>query len=290
MSKNLRDRAASILQKLRNISGERRENFDNVLATFAHERLIYRLSVSVHCDKFALKGGMLIRVLDVSTGRFTRDVDFLALGYANSEELKAMFEEILSLNANDGLVFDIKRITVTEIMKNQPYSGRHLSTIAYLGKNRIQIKIDIGFNDTLIDPTHEVEYQSMIDLESAKLRAYPTAKIIAEKFHAVVHLGLINTRMKDFYDLWTIPKAVSINERELVDAIRITFKDRRTQIPSSRPVALTNAFAHDPEKIGQWLGYLQTVHHEEIKLSEVVDEIWKRLEAPCAAALNSEQR
>lgn len=284
MGRVIKNMSASVLQRIRNLPGSGGHRFLRMLVLFAHERLIYRVSVSRHKGSFALKGGMLVRTYGVGPERFTHDLDFLGLNSADAESLNAIFGEIMSLDEDDGLEFDIDQLRVADIIKGQPAIGKRLRTTAYLGKTQIPICVDIGFGDVLADPRHEVEYLSMIGLKPAILRAYPPAKVIVEKLHAIVDHGLSNNRMKDFYDLWTIPEAVSVTGEEIEMAVRETFGRRNVQIPASKPPGLTGQFAMDPRKMAQWAAYLDMLGIEQVSLSFVAGKIWERLEAPCSAA------
>ncbi len=222
---------------------------------------------------------MLVTLWTTDPGRFTRDIDFLAFGQTGDAALTAIFSEILALDAGDGLEFSIDTITTTDIRENQVYGGKRLRTVAYLGKTEIPITIDLGFGDALPDPNYEIEYGSILDFEPARIRAYSPATVIAEKFQAVVALGLINGRMKDFYDLWAIPSATKIEPGDLCVAIAATFERRNTPIPTEAPQGLSMAFAEDPAKARQWLTYADGTELKGVPLSTVVADIWTYLRA-----------
>lgn len=192
--------------------------------------------------------------------------------------------EILKIDVDDGIVFDAGEITATEIREDQVYGGKRLKTTAYLGKTKIPITVDIGFGDALGDPNFEIEYGSLLDFDPVTIRAYSPETVIAEKFQAVVSLGLANGRMKDFYDLWAIPKAKEISDDQLALTIRSTFDRRRTNIPTEQPPGLSNEFAADATKIAQWTAYAESTELEGVSLKTVVEEIWQRLAPICAAA------
>ena len=239
-----------------------------------------------NADLFGLAaGGMLVTLWTTDPGRFTRDVDFLGFGDDDEEQLKAAFAEILAIDAGDGLVFDTAEISATEIREDQVYGGKRLKTTAYLGKTRIPITIDLGFGDALGDPTFEIEYASLLDFEPATIRAYSPATVMAEKFQAVVDLGLVNGRMKDVYDLWAVPRAVEIDTEELASTLRSTFERRKTEIPKERPPGLTPEFATDPAKATQWAAYAESTDLEGVALIDVVEEIWRRMQPVCATAV-----
>ncbi len=275
--------AASIKQRLLNLARQDQNDFGIVLLAYALERLLYRLSISEHSNNFILKGGMLVTLWTVDQSRFTRDVDFLSFGSEDEESLISIFNDILSADAEDGLRFDTAALTTTQIRDDKIYGGVRLKTTAYLDNTKIPITIDIGFGDSLTDPDYTIEYPSLLELPSANIRAYSPATVIAEKFQAVVALGLINGRMKDFYDLWAIPKAQSISDDELREAVSSTFERRQTAIPSKRPEGLSSIFTTDQQKTRQWLAYAESIDLEAVSLGQVADEIWKYLEPICKA-------
>jgi len=160
-----------------------------------------------------------------------------------------------------------------------------LKTIAHLGKTRIPITVDLGFGDALGDPEYRIDYGSLLDFPAANIRAYSPATVVAEKFQAVVALGIANGRMKDFYDLWALPKSLAIETDELAQALRKTFERRDTEIPTMRPSGLSQDFGEDRDKITQWSAYAESTDLENISLTEVINEIWEWLEPVCKIAI-----
>ncbi len=284
MAKQPKDIAASVRQRLLNLARVEGQLFDVVLVAFGLERLVYRLSVSEYRDRFVLKGGMLVTLWTADTGRFTRDIDFLAFGSDEEAELKTAFSRILAIDGGDGLVYDVASLTAVAIREDQIYGGMRLRTDAYLGSTRIPITVDLGFGDALADPQFEIEYGSLLDFPAASIRAYSPATVIAEKFQAVVALGLANSRMKDLYDLWTLPKSVNIDMGDLTAAIRGTFARRDTIVPAACPVGLSEEFSTDQAKMTQWQAYSGGTALDGRPLSEVTAEIWAWLEPACRAA------
>lgn len=281
MAKPPKDIAASVRQRLLNLARQEGQVFDVVLVAFGLERLVYRLSVSDYRDRFVLKGGMLVTLWTADTGRFTRDIDFLAFGSDEEVELKEAFSKILAIDGGDGLIYDAANLTAAAIREDQVYGGMRLHATAYLGTTQIPITVDLGFGDALGDPKYQIDYASLLDFPAASIRAYSPATVIAEKFQAVVALGLANSRMKDFYDLWTLPKAVKIDSQELADTILGTFNRRRTAIPTACPVGLSPEFSTEQGKETQWRAYSSGTTLEGKQLAEVTAEIWSWLEPAC---------
>jgi len=281
MDKALKNLSASVRQRLLNLAREQGRVFEVVLVTYGLERLIYRLSISEHRDHFVLKGGMLVTLWTTDENRVTRDADFLAYGDSNEEHLKAVFADVFHLEAEDGLVFDADALVALPIREDQEYGGVRLKTIAYLGRTRIPITIDIGFGDAVTDSTYTIDYPSLLGMPIATIRAYPPATVIAEKFHAIVTLGIANGRMKDYYDLWAIPNAIMIDSTELDDAIRATFERRGTRIPDTLPIGLSDEFVTDDQKSQQWLAYAASIDLEDLTLETVVGVISSYVEPAC---------
>lgn len=281
MAKRPGNLAASVRQRLLNLSREQGSVFEVVLVSYGLERLIYRLSVSKYRNRFILKGGILVTFWTTDGNRFTRDADFLGHGDPDEDQLKDIFKEILSIEAEDGLVFDTDALTASPIRQDQQYGGTRLRTTAYLSNTRIPITVDIGFGDAVADPTYTIEYGSLLDMPTASIRAYPPATVIAEKFEAIVTLGIANSRMKDYFDLWAIPNAIKIEPTELDDAISITFERRGTQIPRDKPAGLSEAFVLDAQKLQQWSAYAESIDLGGLSLDAVVETIWSYIGPAC---------
>jgi predicted nucleotidyltransferase component of viral defense system len=274
MAKSVKDRLLAIA---------RREGraFDVLLVRFALERLLYRLSISAHAERFVLKGGMLVTVWVVDDNRVTRDADFLGHGAADPDGLVADFREIMGTASDDGLVFDVDALAASVIREEMEYGGVRLKTAAYLERTRIPVTVDIGFGDALADATRRLDYPTLLDLPAPQVRAYPPATVIAEKFQAIVALGVLNGRMKDYYDLWAIPRAIALSADELDAAIRATFERRRTPIPAERPPGLSAAMIADEGKQRQWRAYAASLELENISLETVIDAVWDLVGPSC---------
>jgi predicted nucleotidyltransferase component of viral defense system len=277
--------ARSVKDRLLNIARQEGRVFDVLLVRFALERLLYRLSISVHRDRFVLKGGMLVTVWVEDDNRVTRDADFLGHGDSDPERLAADFREIMAIESDDGLVFDLDALAATAIREEMEYGGTRLKTAAYLEKTRIPVTIDIGFGDVMADATQRLDYPTLLDLPAPNVRAYPPATVIAEKFQAMVALGVLNGRMKDYYDLWAIPRALDIAADDLDAAITATFERRQTAIPTERPPGLSAEMAEDEVKQRQWQAYAASLDLENVSLESIVDKVWELVGPSCARIL-----
>ena len=283
--------ATSVRQRLLDLSRERGEDFQLILTWYASERLLYRLGSSKHAETFVLKGAMLFPVWASRSYRPTKDLDLLGYGDASSERLTAIFEEICQSNVEpDGLDFDVQNIRVAEIREDQEYQGQRVQIIAYLGRARINLQIDIGFGDVITPAAEEINYPTLLDFPAPHIRAYPRETVIAEKLQAMVALGMLNSRMKDFYDTWMIARRFEFQGTVLAEAIKSTFNRRNTKIPASLPSALSDEFASDPGKITQWTAFLRRTGLEDsaADLDHVIDELRTFLMPPVVAAARGE--
>lgn len=274
--------AASVKARLLTMARKQGRAFDLLLVRFALERLLFRLSLSPHRNNYVLKGGMLVSQWLEHDNRETRDIDFLGFGPPDEVAITAIFAEIMALDTGDGLVFDVGALATSAIREEMEYGGIRLKTFAYLERTRIPVTLDVGFGDALTDATLTIDYPSLLDMEQPKIRSYPPETVIAEKFQALVALGLANGRMKDFHDLWAVPKALAIEKDALDAAIAATFERRETPIPQERPVGLSVAMADDPAAQQRWKAYLASLEQPHLELGQVIDEIWTVLEPSCA--------
>lgn len=282
MAKTGKHSAQSIRQRLLNISRRKGQVFDVILVNFGLERFLYRLSKSEHQNTFVLKGGVLVTLLIDDESRVTRDVDFLGYGDSSIDHLKSVISGIMNIEVDDGIRFDTDSMTAETIRQEMEYGGIRLKAFAYLDKTRIPITIDIGFGDALLDTANSIEIPSSLGLPTANIRAYPVATVVAEKFQAIVALGMANSRMKDYYDLWAIHVNDLVRDGDLDAALGATFSRRDTVIPETIPEGLSGAFTTDAQKLQQWAAYASSIGVEELAIEDVADTIWSYIGPACS--------
>ena len=281
------DLVTSVRQRLLHLSRERGEDFQFVLTRFAVERFLYRLSRSRYSGQFVLKGAMLVNIWMGGSHRPTRDLDLLGYGDASPAHLASVFSEACEVNvAPDGLAFDGSSIQVTEIREDQEYQGQRVRLLARLGKAICAVQVDIGFGDAVVPEAHMTEYPAVLDFPAPIIQAYPPETVVSEKLQAMVALGMVNSRMKDFYDLRVIARQFTFEGSKVVAAIRATFERRRTRIPHFAPPALSEEFASDRDKRAQWRAFVSRagLRHRVDDLPEVVNELGIFLVPPLSAA------
>ena len=256
----------SVFQRLLNHARTRGEDFNLVLFRYAIERLLYRLSISPHADKYILKGASLFLVWKGQNYRVTKDADLLGSGPSDAGYITGVFRELChnTIEDNDGIDFMPDTVRAIPIREEQAYDGIRVTLMGMLHQARIPLQVDIGFGDAVTPEPERIEFPTLLDAPPPKLLAYPRYTMVAEKVEAVVCLGVANSRMKDFYDLWLMSRLFEFDGRTLCDAIRNTFKRRSTLLPDGLPMAFTNEFSKDMQKQTQWRAFVRKFKPEEV--------------------------
>ena len=247
---------ASIKDRLKNKSRETGRTLQELFTLYGLERTIYRLSVSPYKENFVLKGGIFLYALyQGDYPRSTTDIDLLAQRISNAEaDMKEVFTNILSQEADDPLRFDLETLNVIPITEFKEYHGVNVSVTAYLDRTRIPISIDIGFNDLIYPEKTEMEFPITLEDNSVpRIFAYSLYSSVAEKFEAIVSLGYDNSRFKDYYDLYILATRNDFDGKILSEAIRETFDHRKTGLTDI--AAFEPEFAADPLRQSRWRAF-----------------------------------
>lgn len=253
-----RNLAASVRDRLFNLARERREDFQAILTRYAVERLLYRLSISKYRDQFLLNGAMLFFVWSGQLYRPTRDLDLLGTGENSVPRMKRIFGEICKVPVDDdSLKFLTSTIRGSRIREDQEYEGVRLTLTARLAAARIPVQVDIAFGDAVKSEPKEEEFPTLLPLPAPRLKIYPREAVVAEKFQIMVALGIANSRMKDFSDIWTLARTFPFHGDTLGEAIAATFERRHTALPTTPSLALTSEFSEDRAKQAQWKAFLE---------------------------------
>ena len=248
----------SVKARLKNFAIKSGCTFQEALTYYGLERTIYRISISEYADNFVLKGGIFLYALfGRNYERATTDVDLLAQRISNgSEEMKSVFQKIFSRDVDDALVFDVDSITVEDITEFKEYHGLHVSFVGYLDRTKIPISIDIGFGDEIYPETVKMDFPVILDMESPRVNAYSLETSIAEKMEAIIHNGYLNSRYKDFYDIYVLSKKYVFSYAELRNAVIQTFENRKTPMTMDS-AAFSDEFLNDPVHQTRWKSFLK---------------------------------
>ncbi len=248
--------AASVHDRLLKKARESNRPFNELFQHYAIERFLYRLSKSSCADQFILKGALMLMVWESPVSRPTMDIDLLGRAENSVDGMISMVQDICRAEAEpDGIVFDPGSVRGERITEDADYEGVRIRFRGSLAAARITIQLDIGFGDVVIPAPEPTFYPTLLDFPAPQLRTYSRESAIAEKFEAMVKLGSMNSRMKDFWDIWLLSRQYSFDGSLLAEAVMKTFATRRTVIPAE-PLALTPAFARDERKASQWKAFL----------------------------------
>ncbi len=244
---NQRNTAASVRARLLIRARETQQDFNLVLIRYALERLLYRLSVSPHADQFLLKGALLFDLWFDIPHRPTRDADFPGFGSAELPHLEAVFKDVCAMETDDGVTFRPDTVHATEIRKEANYAGVRVTLLGLIDGARCQIQVDIGFGDAVTPGPEDVRYPVMLsEFAAPKLRVYPRYTVVAEKLEALASLGIANSRMKDYFDLWILSRHTGFDGDTLRRAIRATFDRRKTTGTATGSAAAWDERRHPP--------------------------------------------
>src|SRR5580698_1148687 len=287
MPHETRNVGASVRARLLTRARAEKTDFQILLTRYALERLLYRLSISAHRDRFVLKGALLFVTWLHDPFRPTRDLDLLGYGASDVEAIAETFRSICSTPVpDDGVAFDIEGLTAAAIREDLEYGGVRVQTNSVIDGARIPIQVDIGFGDIVTPGPVEIDYPVLLDFPSPHLRAYPIESVIAEKFQAIVQLGIANSRLKDFYDLWLISQTFELDGATLSTAVQRTFERRQTPMPTDVPTGLTRLYAEEWNV--RWRAFLNREHMNAapIDLGQVLDDL-RRFLVPLMTLSNS---
>jgi len=275
MEREIKNKAASIRARLMNIARAEKIDFDFLLLRYFQERFLYRLAISEFSDRFILKGGLFLICLKMPNSRPTKDIDFLAEEIKNDPaELEHIFKIIANIPCNDGVKFLPSSVISERIKEDADYEGIRIKIDATLGQARKKLQIDIGFGDIIIPRAIQMEFPTLLDENPPKIRVYSMESIISEKFEAMVKLAMVNSRIKDFYDIYTLSVSYSFQSDRLKKAIESTFQRRKTFIPDNLLVFRLE-FHKDEEKQRQWVAFLRKsrLHDVNKGFNEIMERI-----------------
>jgi predicted nucleotidyltransferase component of viral defense system len=265
---------ASIKARLKNIADKECKQFDFILMLYFIERLLFRLSISRYSDHFILKGGLLLYLIMNEKSRVTKDIDLLAKEFAgNMTALRDIFAEVSAIPSDDAVTYDTNSITAEGIKEDADYEGVRIKITAHLDNMRKTLQFDIGFGDVVVPKPEALEYPTLLDMDKPVIKAYSKESVIAEKFEAMLYLAELNSRMKDFYDIYSLCISFNFDGRILYEAILQTIMRRGTHTPK-KPTVFSNDFAISKDKAIQWGAFKRrTSVGDNLEFSEAVEMI-----------------
>ena len=269
-----RNISASVRDRLLNKARTEKLDFNMLLTRYALERMLYRLSISKQRDQFLLKGALLFDLWFDVPHRPTHDADFLGFGSAEIPHIEEIFRDICRIEVEDGIAFQPDTVKAAEIRKEANYAGVRVTLLGMLDSARCAVQIDIGFGDAVVPGPDEVHYPVILgEMPGPHLHVYPRYTVVAEKLEALTSLGMLNSRMKDYFDLWILAKHSDFDGQILSRAVAATFERRRTAVPTGVPIGLSDEFVNDAQKGKQWQGFLRKNALDPKPLATVVADL-----------------
>ncbi len=271
-AKTVSNLPASVHSRLQNHARTAKRPFQELLQYYAMERFLYRLSTSSHRARFVLKGALMLHIWEAPLARATKDIDLLGRLDNSPENLKLVVREVCAADVEpDGMVFDPATVKSERIKEDADYAGVRVRFVGLLGKARVAMQIDVGFGDVVTPAAVAITYPALLDFPAPALSGYPRETVVAEKFHAMVYLRTLNSRMKDFYDVWLLARQFAFDGTMLVKAIAATFANRATTIDVA-PIAFTSEFTGQKTTLAQWSAFRMKLPNTDCPetLAEVV--------------------
>ncbi len=290
---SIKDVATSVQHRLGNTMKQSGRPYMEILQHFAMERFLYRLSTSLYKDQFVLKGGYMLLALRAPISRPTMDIDLLGKHKKSIDEMVLVFREVCGQPVeDDGVLFNPDSVRGTRIMEGNEIEGVRIECQGQLGTTHLFIYVDISFNDEIHPEPIQLEIPSALGFSPVKVLGYTKESIIAEKLEAIARHGELNTRMKDFFDIWMLAQNYDFDGDSLSKAIQKTFLSRKRDL-SEKITAFTLVFAQDDARQRQWASFIKKrfLHPAPKKFSELMASVRTFL-APLLSALirESEQK
>lgn len=286
MKKDVTNIKASIKARLENKAREIDKPFAEVLQYYGMERFLYRFGRSKYADKFVLKGALLFTAWQIPERRTTLDIDFLGRYDNQVVSIESVMKDVCDVVVEpDGLVFDAKTVQGRKIKEDADYEGVRIKFVGLLERARIAMQIDVGFGDVIHPGIKVIDYPVILDLPKPHLNGYPAESVVSEKFEAMVKLGVVNSRMKDFYDVWLIIHQFNFDGLSLAGALKKTFDHRQTDIPNGKPLFVQEIYNEESDRQALWKMFLMKndIKHAPEKLSTIANEIEGFIVEPLSA-------
>ncbi len=287
MKREIKNITASIRAKLANISKAQGIDFDALLLRYFQERFLYRIAISEYSENFVLKGGLLLVYFQMPGTRPTKDIDFLAEDLSNDQtELENIFKEIAQLQFDDGVKFDPSSVSSERIKEDADYEGIRMKIEASLGQARKRMQMDIAFGDIIIPKAKKIEFPTLLEQLPPKIKVYSPESIISEKFEAMVKLAMANSRMKDFYDVYTFSINYNYQGSRIKKAIESTFIRRKTPL-TENPLIFQREFHDDSGRQRQWTAFLRKSRIAiDANFSQIMERITDFLKPVVTSVIN----
>lgn len=285
-----RNLAASIHRRLLNKASESGRPFNELLQYYAMERFLFRLSRSPHSKKFVLKGALMLVAWDVSFSRPTSDIDLLGMTDNDVGAIVSILKDICTMNVEaDGIEFDPGSVAGEVVVEVAEYPGVRARIRANLGTAIIRVQIDVGFGDPIVPGPRMFDYPALLDMPAPRLKGYSRESVVAEKLESIARFGILNSRLKDFFDIWLLARQFDFDGETLHAAVDKTFSNRARPV-NAEIIVQMKAYADDDKRSVQWRAFCRKNKLTSVPLDllEVVESIVEFIKPIVAAVSEGE--
>ncbi len=292
MKEKIKNVPASVRARLQNKAKETNRPFSEILQYYGMERFLYRFSRSKYANTFILKGALMFTVWQIPERRTTLDIDFLARYDNQTATIEKVIKDVCNVPVTpDGLVFDSETVKGKKIKEDADYEGVRVKFSGFLERSRIPMQIDVGFGDVIYPKAKRIDYPVILDFPEPHLKGYTIESVVSEKFEAMVKLGLLNSRMKDFYDIWLMMRQFNFKGLTLAEALKKTFKHRKTSLPQGKPLFAEELYDEKSDRQTLWKAFLKKgdIKNTPEKLSAIARGIEEFLVKPLDAIHNGKR-
>lgn len=242
---------------------------------FFFEKILERISKSKYKHNIILKGGLLLSSIIGNDERTTKDMDATLKSIPlEREHIESVFKDILSIDLDDNITFEI--LDIKDIRQEDEYGGFKVNIMASMDNLRIHLAIETTTGDKITPREIEYNYNSIFENKKIPIFAYTTETVIAEKYQTIITRGILNTRMKDFYDIYILisKNKNKINIQNLKVAIKNTFEHRKTKIDILEIQEIIAELEKDKDMKNLWKNYQKNaIYANEIKFEDLFEPL-----------------
>ena len=271
------DKLKSIISKKAHGNSDISQKFYQL---FYFERILERISISNYRGQIILKGGLLLTSIIGNDERTTKDMDATLKGIPlTKNDVEKLFTEILNINVDDSVSFQI--ISIKDIRLEDEYGGFRLNILSKLGNNKTYVTIELTTGDVITPREMKYNYNCIFEDKTIPIMSYTLETLLAEKFQTIVTRGLLNTRLKDFYDVYILinTKIDDLNRSNLIKAIKNTFKRRETNFDLEQFNEVINDLSNDNNMNNLWNEYVsKNPYAKGVKFEDIINALKEIIE------------
>lgn len=265
--------------RIKSVAKQNNADARTLMRIYMMERFLERLAQSEYRDNFIIKGGILVTAMIGVAHRSTMDIDTSMKNLnLSAEDALRVVNQVKDIDLDDGVSFEVK--DVSNIMDEMEYPGIRVTMNANVGRLITPLKIDISTGDVITPRAIEFNYDLLLEDRSISLWSYNLETILAEKLQTVLARGILNTRMRDFYDIRMLLDTYEdkVNKAVLKDAFAATCKKRGTDHLQEQAEEIIKIIEADEQLQVLWRAYQKKYSYAaEIDYASVISGVRKGL-------------